>query len=253
MLSASRTVSRAGMGPFSLFVISLSAAVVVSLSTLVVNSSLSDGPSIIASKSRFNFESWVSKLRGDLPRNLAKEHFNSQVHYVTSIINTKFKRDDAHELARLIVSESESAKVDPLFVASVIKSESAFKNHAQSHKGAMGLMQLMPETGEYISARANVQWKGSSVLVNPKYNIRLGVAYIKYLHEMFRGNTEHVLVAYNWGPGNLIQALKFRNSIPSSTVKYARTIIGNHRKWRSDFSARRAELDLARAKASVVS
>lgn len=241
-LASQRKVATARMGPFSLFVLSISAAVGVSISSLVLNSGLTNGPEVIASRSGFSLESWVSSLRGDSSSDRAKEAYNSQVQYVTHIISNKFKRQDAHEIARSIVTESQNAKIDPLFVASIIKSESGFKPFARSDQGAIGLMQLLPSTGEYISEKNNIGWGGSSKLTEPKYNIRLGVAYIKYLNEMFKGNVEHALIAYNWGPGNLLQALKERDSIPYSTISYARTIIGTHRKWKNDFSAQRAQL-----------
>lgn len=166
----------------------------------------------------------------------------ANVKFVSDIIRDQHKRTNASELARAIVIHSEKAHLDPLFVAAIIKSESAFLQHAKSPVGALGLMQVLPSTGKYISDVRGVKWYGPWKLTDPNYNIRLGIEYVKYLSQMFNGNMEHALVAYNWGPGNLIDALKYRRPIPASTVKYARTILSNHKLWKRDLDAQRAGL-----------
>lgn len=166
------------------------------------------------------------------------------VHYVSEIISRKsvrLPRADAYRLARHIVLESKRQDFDPLFVAAVIKSESLFNKTAVSHVGALGLMQILPDTGRYISGKNNIDWLGAVKLKDPSYNIRLGIAYLKYLEQYFGKNREHILVAYNWGPGNLLQALKKRSPLPAGPMKYARTIIGDHGKWHREYSERAEE------------
>jgi soluble lytic murein transglycosylase len=166
----------------------------------------------------------------------------SQVHYVSEIIrSTVPNHAEANRLAYVIVAEALKGKVDPLFVAAVIKSESTFKKNARSYAGAMGLMQIMPDTGRYVSKRMNYAWIGADKLNDPVYNIKLGVSYLKYLEEMYAGNKEFMLIAYNWGPANLSDALKNRSNVPSSTKKYARTIIGDHARWKLDYAQRMPE------------
>lgn len=166
----------------------------------------------------------------------------SQVRYVLDIIKTHGKRNgaaaDARHLAESIVLESIKANYDPLFVAAVIKSESTFNRQAVSKVGAKGLMQIMPDTGKYISTRNSFPWRGAQKLSDASYNIQLGIAYLKQLDNFFRGNREHVLMAYNWGPGNVVNALKNKGEIPESTVKYARNIISTHRRWSTDYKSR---------------
>ena len=164
----------------------------------------------------------------------------AQVQFVTNVIasSSKLTHSEALKLAKTIVTESLTQSLDPFFVAAIIKRESTFKRHAVSHKGATGLMQLMPATGEYISQRASFNWSGAHKLTEPGYNIRLGIAYIKELHRSFKGNVEHALIAYNWGPANLNRALKNGSHIPDSTVRYARSVIKDHSKWREDYSDR---------------
>jgi len=179
--------------------------------------------------------------------NTQQRDFASQVHYVSEIIrSTRRSNAESRKLAYAIVSESLRAGYDPLFVTSVIRSESTFDKNAVSSVGALGLMQVMPATGRYIANKNNIVWRGAAALKEPEYNIRLGIAYLQYLDERFNNNKEHVLIAYNWGPTNLNRAFRQQSRIPGSPRHYASTIIGNHGKWRGDFSQRARQFQYLR-------
>jgi soluble lytic murein transglycosylase-like protein len=159
---------------------------------------------------------------------------SQQAEFVSQIIRSHTRNvKDSQSLARIIVEESERASFDPLFVAAVIRSESMFQHRAISSRGAKGLMQLMPETGRYVSEKENIKLKD---LNDPTTNIRIGIAYLKYLDKKFHGNREHVLIAYNWGPGNVLLSMKGSTRPPSQSVQYARTIISAHQTWSGQFS-----------------
>ncbi|MBX7138077.1 MAG: lytic transglycosylase domain-containing protein [Oligoflexia bacterium] len=236
---------------FSLFVLASSSSVIIAVLGLFLHSTYAPTPEIFERVASMDWADWAPTLgsgRSAKRSLLTDPGAARQVHFVSQIISSKYKRLDARDLALTIVSESYKANVDPLLVAAVISSESSFQRHVESHKGAVGLMQLLPETGRYISAKLDSAWHGSWKLREPEYNIKLGIGYLQYLKKMFNGNLEHALIAYNWGPGNLQQALEARSHIPSSTKEYARTILWNHKRWKSDFDARRAEtFDLNRS------
>ena len=139
---------------------------------------------------------------------------------------------DPNKLAYQIVSESLIAGEDPFFVTALILAESTFRTTARSHVGARGLMQIMPATGKYIAKKINYEYEGISSLEDPTTNLRLGISYVQYLKRMFNDNLDEVLVAYNWGPGNV----KKRRSPPSSSVKYSNKIQNHHRKWRTSYA-----------------
>jgi len=89
--------------------------------------------------------------------------------------------------------------VDKALVYAIIKKESGFNPMSVSSAGAVGLMQLMPETAEWFAESIGESYSYNS-LFNPDYNIMIGVRYLKYLFNKF-SNLSLVLCAYNAGEG----------------------------------------------------
>ena len=93
--------------------------------------------------------------------------------------------------------------VDKSLVLSVIRQESEFFRAAKSRTGALGLMQLMPNTAKEVARKLKIKYKKSKLITNENYNIRLGSYYLKYLLKRYDGSKVLTLAAYNAGPANL--------------------------------------------------
>ena len=106
------------------------------------------------------------------------------------------------EYRSYIETSAESRHTDPFLVAAVIKHESKFEPRARSDGGALGLMQLMPATAEWIARQLGEPFT-EEYLYDPALNIRYGVWYLAELEREFGGNDILALAAYNAGRGNV--------------------------------------------------
>jgi soluble lytic murein transglycosylase len=95
--------------------------------------------------------------------------------------------------------------LDPFLIAGVIRTESKFFAEARSPKGALGLMQIMPETGRWIAEQREQKNFMIDDLYDPDLNIRFGTWYLASLKKEFAGNEVLYLAAYNGGRGNVKQ------------------------------------------------
>ena len=135
------------------------------------------------------------------------------------IHHTTLTEREQLRLANLIVLESMTHGLDPMIVMAVIEVESAIYPLAVSRIGAVGLMQLLPSTGEELAAKLEIPWRGPDTLFDPFLNVRLGTAYLRQLSDHYRGDLDTALAAYNWGPGRIDRRLRRGATIPSSYVK----------------------------------
>jgi soluble lytic murein transglycosylase-like protein len=122
------------------------------------------------------------------------------------------------ELRRIAdVLEQESAKhgLSRELVLAVIRTESGFYNWARSPVGALGLMQIMPATGEMLARELAIPWAGPSTLFDPVVNVRLGIFYLAQLHRRY-GSWGPALAAYNWGPGVIDRRLLRGHRLPAA-------------------------------------
>lgn len=147
---------------------------------------------------------------------------------------------DPVAVTSLIMSESLKAGIDPLFITSVIRVESAFNPKAKSPVGARGLMQIMPGTKTFIEDMEQIAPADRKSLYDARYNVRLGIAYIKYLTGKYSGNRGYALMAYNWGPGHLSKTMQNKSGakVPTSVQRYAVDILGAHSAWNSQMTRR---------------
>lgn len=129
----------------------------------------------------------------------------------------------AGDYETLIRHASNRYGVDVALVKAVIHTESHFNPDATSHKGASGLMQLMPQTAAKY---------GIHDLYNPKQNIDAGVRHLRYLLGKYRNNLKHAIAAYNAGE----TAVKKYAGIPPypETQKYVSKVLryrGFYSRW----------------------
>lgn len=106
--------------------------------------------------------------------------------------------------ARDIQASAERHGVDPLLVAAVIKCESGWDENAQSSAGALGLMQVMPQTSSELARMGLVDSNAydPSNLLDPATNIEYGTAYLAFLQKNL-SSTDEVIAAYNAGMGKV--------------------------------------------------
>ena len=111
-------------------------------------------------------------------------------------------------LERIIEKAARKYDVDADLIRSVIKAESNFDPQATSSKGAMGLMQLMPETAKDL---------GVKNAYDAQQNVLAGTSYLKSLLDRYDGKINLALAAYNWGMGNLERS---PDNLPDETINY---------------------------------
>lgn len=134
------------------------------------------------------------------------------------------------DLDQVVREASSKNRLDPDFVASVIRAESNFKAHAVSRKGAQGLMQLMPSTAAQL---------GVADPFDPKANVEAGTAHLSALLDMYKNDPIKALAAYNAGA----HRVKQYNGVPPyrETRDYINKIV-------RDFNAKkRAQMKAAAA------
>jgi len=115
----------------------------------------------------------------------------------------------------IIIKAAKHFDVDAALVSAVIKAESDYDPRTLSHKGARGLMQLMPATAKRF---------GVTNSYDPEENIFAGTRYLRWLLKTFDGNADLAVAAYNAGEGNIWKY----NGVPPfrETKQYIKTITG---------------------------
>ncbi len=104
----------------------------------------------------------------------------------------------------LIKQYADKYELDPYLVQSIIRCESSNKPDAVSKVGAIGLMQIMPDTGEWIGHKIDPELAYSlDMLTDPAINIEYGCWYLRFLSDRFDGNVMEIVAAYNAGHGSV--------------------------------------------------
>lgn len=99
----------------------------------------------------------------------------------------------------VIEAQTAQRSLDSYLVAALIRQESLFDAEARSSANAIGLMQILPPTGERLAARIGLGDFHDGRLLDPAANVSLGTAYLRELLDHYQGNLPRVLAAYNAG------------------------------------------------------
>jgi len=123
----------------------------------------------------------------------------------------------------LIEHHASRESVDPALVKAIIAAESAFAPNAVSPKGALGLMQVMPQTAARYGVSSDKKRSAEQKLLDPAVNLQVGTRYLRDLLARFADNISLALAAYNAGE-NAVE--KNKNRIPPyrETIEYVKRV-----------------------------
>lgn len=127
----------------------------------------------------------------------------------TSYVQKNYFYTDKY--TEIIQENAQKYNIDPFFISALIKNESKFDTQARSSTGALGLMQIMPDTGTWIARETKWDVFSPELLYQPDINIRLGTWYLSELYHQFNGNLILTLAAYNAGRGVVETWIKENN------------------------------------------
>lgn len=137
-----------------------------------------------------------------------------------------------------VIYYSKLYNVDPELTFAMIKAESNFNPDIVSNQKAIGLMQILPETGSWVAKKIGIKQFNSNMLYNPDYNINIGTWYMSYLLKKFNNNVTLAVAAYNGGSNNVINWLNDKKysengntlkNVPfPETDKYIKKVLKNY-------------------------
>ena len=147
----------------------------------------------------------------------------------------------------IIRQQAREKDLDPALIAAVIYAESHFRDGQVSSAGALGLMQLTPETAHDIAKRSGGSGFTTEDLATPQVNISYGAFYLRYLRGRFGGNTALMLAAYNAGEGNVDRWLneavaaerdfKVQDIPVPETRAYVEKVLDAQRDYRANYAS----------------
>ena len=151
-----------------------------------------------------------------------KQRIKNQIFDVISSYSTGLDLDLLNQIPQWIYEESQKYDYDPLLLTALIVTESSFNNWAKSHRGALGLMQIRPQTGHAMATEVNLKWEGKPTLFKPDSNIALGTYYLNKLQNRFNNDVKLALEAYNHGPTRLERYIQQGKRLP---VDYSNKVL----------------------------
>ena len=131
----------------------------------------------------------------------------------------------------IIEGHARNYRLEPALLAAVIYRESKFDPRAASKAGAIGLMQVTPETAKGIALRTGGSKFELSDLYDPELNVRYGCWYLRHLLDAFDGDVRKALAAYNGGRGNVERGIVF-----AETREYVERVLDAREAYRRAYS-----------------
>ena len=115
----------------------------------------------------------------------------------------EYRYDDLCQFSEIITEAAAEFNLRPAFVTAIIRTESSFQPRVESGVGARGLMQLMPDTAEWIAGKMKLSGYAFDRMYDPESNVRFGCWYLNYLAGLFHGDPVSVACAYHAGQGQV--------------------------------------------------
>ena len=155
-----------------------------------------------------------------------------------AVIDTVYRWVFPEKYHSIVNKYAEQHSVPEQLVFAIIKVESNFDPSVVSSAGAMGLMQMLPSTYEWLTSKLGDNYSKDD-LYDPETNIRYGTYYLQYLYSRF-GTWEKAIIAYNWGEGNFSEFLNNEgytegdyDSIPvTETKNYVKKVMHHWEKYK---------------------
>jgi soluble lytic murein transglycosylase len=142
-------------------------------------------------------------------------------------------KKDSERISRAILTQSIEHGFDPIFLISVMWTESSFRPEMIGGVGEIGLMQIRPETAAWLSKKIGYsRYAGRTSLFDPVVNIELGAAYFAMLRQTFDDDGQLYISAYNMGTTNVRRALA-NSKRPS---EYSGRVLGRYRELYRSFA-----------------
>jgi soluble lytic murein transglycosylase len=158
--------------------------------------------------------------------------------------NPELSQQEKTSLGRVIYEESERYGYDPLVLMAMIMTESSFRPDVRSHKGARGLMQIMPAVGRELSPEVEkahgIEISSAKDLLDPEVNVKVGSYYLFKLILRFQ-DLKTAIRAYNEGPTDISK--RIRRGKPMPHIYYSK-IINNYNLLREFSEEWEADYDL---------
>ncbi len=127
----------------------------------------------------------------------------------------------------LVEASAQRNNIDPDWVYGILRQESAFVTDARSGAGALGLMQLMPQTGRLTGRRINLRLPNNHAILNVENNVKLGTSYLRTVLDINNGHQALATASYNAGPNRVREWLPERRALDADvwvdTVPYNET------------------------------